>query len=228
MYLSIIIPIYNERNTLSLILDKIYDLKIKEEYEIILVDDGSTDGTKEILRRIEGKKNHHVIYKDSNSGKGESLKIGFKKSIGDYVIVQDADLEYNPADYVQLLDEIKKGSKTVVFGSRFMGEYKDMSSLHYFGNKILTIVTNILYGVTLTDMETCYKIFPGTLIRSINLNAKRFEFEPEVTAKILKRGYKIKEVPISYLGRTHSEGKKITWKDGFSAIFSLIKYRFLD
>lgn len=228
MYLSIIIPIYNEKNTISLILDKIYNLKLKEDYEIILIDDGSTDGTRDILKALENKKNHHVIYKELNTGKGESLKIGFKKSLGDYVIVQDADLEYNPSDYNSLLDEIKKNNKTVVYGSRFMGDYKDMSSLHFYGNKILTLVTNLLYGVTLTDMETCYKLFPGKLIRSLKLNAKRFEFEPEVTAKILKSGYSIKEVPISYAGRTHSEGKKITWKDGFTAIFSLIKYRFTD
>jgi len=228
MYLSIIIPIYNEKNTISLILDKIYNLKLKEEYEIILIDDGSTDGTRDILKALENKKNHHVIYKELNTGKGESLKIGFKKSLGDYVIVQDADLEYNPSDYNSLLYEIKKNNKIVVYGSRFMGDYKDMSSLHFYGNKILTLVTNLLYGVTLTDMETCYKLFPGKLIRSLKLNAKRFEFEPEVTAKILKSGYSIKEVPISYAGRTHSEGKKITWKDGFTAIFSLIKYRFFD
>jgi len=228
MYLSIIVPIYNEKNTISVILDKIYSLKLQEKYEIILVDDGSTDGTRDILKGLENKKNHHVIYKDTNSGKGESLKIGFKKSIGDYVIVQDADLEYDPSDYLLLLDEVKKSNKVVVYGSRFMGDYKDMSSLHYFGNKLLTLVTNLLYGVTLTDMETCYKLFPGKLIRSLKLNAKRFEFEPEVTAKILKKGYLIKEVPISYSGRTHSEGKKITWKDGFTAIFSLIKYRFID
>lgn len=228
MFLSIIIPIYNEKDTILELLNRIKKVGLKKEYEILMIDDGSTDGTREILEKIKNENNYKVLFKEKNSGKGESLKLGFKKAVGQYVIVQDADLEYDPKDYLKLLEEISKHKKTVVYGSRFMGEYKDMSSLHYFGNQLLTFITNLLYGVKLTDMETCYKLFPRELIQSLKLRASRFEFEPEVTAKILKKGYKIVEVPISYAGRSHSEGKKITWKDGFSAIFSLVKYRFVN
>lgn len=228
MFLSIIIPIYNEKDTILELLNRIKKVRLKKEYEILMIDDGSTDGTREILEKIKNENNYKVLFKEKNSGKGESLKLGFKKATGQYVIVQDADLEYDPKDYLKLLEEISKHKKTVVYGSRFMGEYKDMSSLHYFGNQLLTFITNLLYGVKLTDMETCYKLFPRELIQSLKLRASRFEFEPEVTAKILKKGYKIVEVPISYAGRSHSEGKKITWKDGFSAIFSLVKYRFVN
>lgn len=228
MFLSIIIPIYNEKDTILELLNRIEKVGLKKEYEILMIDDGSTDGTREILEKIKNENNYKVLFKEKNSGKGESLKLGFKKAVGQYVIVQDADLEYDPKDYLKLLEEISKHKKTVVYGSRFMGEYKDMSSLHYFGNQLLTFITNLLYGVKLTDMETCYKLFPRELIQSLKLRASRFEFEPEVTAKILKKGYKIVEVPISYAGRSHSEGKKITWKDGFSAIFSLVKYRFVN
>lgn len=228
MFLSIIIPIYNEKDTILELLNRIKKVGLKKEYEILMIDDGSIDGTREILEKIKNENNYKVLFKEKNSGKGESLKLGFKKAVGQYVIVQDADLEYDPKDYLKLLEEISKHKKTVVYGSRFMGEYKDMSSLHYFGNQLLTFITNLLYGVKLTDMETCYKLFPRELIQSLKLRASRFEFEPEVTAKILKKGYKIVEVPISYAGRSHSEGKKITWKDGFSAIFSLVKYRFVN
>lgn len=228
MLLSIVIPVYNEKDTLLQIIQKIDQLPETLKRELIIVDDGSTDGTRDILKDLESRDNTKIIYKEKNSGKGDSLKIGFKNSKGDYVIIQDADLEYDPVDYLKLIEIILNNPKTVVYGSRFLGFYKDMSSLHYYGNKVLTIFTNILYGISLTDMETCYKLFPGDLIRNLKLNAKRFEFEPEVTAKILKSGYTIVEVPINYYGRTHSEGKKITWKDGFNAIYSLIKYKFYD
>ena len=228
MLLSIVIPVYNEKNTLLDIIKKIDSLPTSLKREIILVDDGSTDGTRDILKTLEGRSDILVKYKDKNSGKGDSLKLGFKNSKGDYVIVQDADLEYEPDDYFKLLEKIESGKKIVVYGSRFMGHYKDMSTLHYLGNKMLTLLTNILFGVTLTDMETCYKLFPGDFIRSLKLKANRFDFEPEITAKICKAGYKIVEVPINYYGRKHSEGKKITWKDGFNAIYSLIKYKFYD
>jgi glycosyltransferase involved in cell wall biosynthesis len=228
MYLSIIIPIFNEKDTILELLSKIKKVGLKKEYEVLMIDDGSTDGTRHILEKLKNEKNYKIIFKEKNSGKGESLKLGFKNATGEYVIVQDADLEYDPKDYLKLLEEISKHKKVVIYGSRFMGHYKDMSSLHYFGNQLLTFITNLLYGVRLTDMETCYKLFPRQLIQNIKLKASRFEFEPEVTAKIIKKGYKIIEVPISYTGRSHSEGKKITWKDGFSAIFSLVKYRFID
>lgn len=228
MLLSIIIPVFNENKTLTQIIDKIDSLPSKLKRELILVDDGSTDGSRDILKNLEKRPDVRVYYKEVNTGKGDSLKIGFKNSRGDYVIVQDADLEYDPNDYFKLIDEIVKNKNTVVYGSRFTGKYKDMSTLHYYGNKFLTLMTNLLYGVSLTDMETCYKLFPGDFIRSLKLKANRFDFEPEITAKILKNHYKIIEVPISYYGRTHVEGKKITWKDGFNAIWSLIKYRIYD
>lgn len=227
MLLSIIIPVFNEEKTIKKILDKISELPSSLNREIIIVDDGSSDGTREILKTIKDK-NTIIVLKERNSGKGDSLAVGFKESKGDYVIVQDADLEYDPNDYLKLLDEIKKNTKTVVYGSRFLGKFKDMSPAHYWGNKFLTLVTNILYGVYLTDMETCYKLFPGEFIRGIEIKSKRFDFEPEITAKIIKLGYKIKEIPISYQGRAFTEGKKITWVDGFSAIYSLIKFRFTN
>ena len=228
MLLSIVIPVFNEKKTLLKIIEKIDLLPKTLNRELILVDDGSTDGSRGILKTLESRKDTTIIYKEKNSGKGDSLKVGFKNSKVDYVIVQDADLEYDPNDYQKLIDVILKNKKTVVYGSRFSGTYKDMSALHYYGNKFLTFFTNLLYGVKLTDMETCYKLFPGDFIRSLNLKANRFDFEPEITAKILKRKYKIIEVPISYYGRSHDEGKKITWKDGFNAVWSLLKYRLYD
>jgi glycosyltransferase involved in cell wall biosynthesis len=228
MLLSIVIPVYNEKNTVLDIIKKIDSLPTRLNRELIIVDDGSTDGTREILKSLENRNDVKLIYKESNSGKGDSLKVGFKNSKGDYVIVQDADLEYEPEDYFKLLEAIDGKDNTIIYGSRFMGHYEEMSPLHYYGNKFLTLITNILYGVELSDMETCYKLFPGSFIRSLNLKANRFDFEPEITAKVLKSGYKIIEVPIRYYGRKHSEGKKITWKDGFNAIYSLVKYKFND
>jgi glycosyltransferase involved in cell wall biosynthesis len=228
MLLSIVIPVFNEKNTLLEIIKKIDNLPSNLKREIILVDDGSTDGSRDILKNLESRSDVKVIFKEKNTGKGDSLKVGFKNSRGDYVIVQDADLEYDPQDYIKLLKEIEGKEDTVIYGSRFTGNYKDMSALHYYGNKFLTLFTNLLYGVWLTDMETCYKLFPGDFIRKLELKANRFDFEPEITAKIIKNKYKIIEVPINYFGRTHFEGKKITWKDGFNAIWSLIKYRLYD
>lgn len=227
MLLSIVVPVFNEKNTVLKILEKINLLPNDLNREIIFVDDGSTDGTRDILTKLN-QDNVRVILKEKNSGKGDTLAVGFKQTKGDYVIIQDADLEYDPQDYLKLIEKILVNKNTVIYGSRFLGSYKDMSSLHYFGNKVLTLVTNILYGVYLTDMETCYKLFPGDFIRNIKIKSKKFEFEPEITAKIVKSGLKIIEVPISYYGRSFSEGKKITWKDGFSAISSLVKYRFTD
>jgi glycosyltransferase involved in cell wall biosynthesis len=227
MLLSIVIPVFNEEKTIKKILDLISELPSTLNREIIIVDDGSFDGTREILKNINDK-NIRIVLKEKNSGKGDSLAVGFKESKGDYVIVQDADLEYDPKDYQLLLEEIKKNPKTVVYGSRFLGKFKDMSTAHYLGNKFLTLATNILYGVYLTDMETCYKLFPGDFIRNMEIKSKKFDFEPEITAKIIKSGYKIIEIPISYQGRAFTEGKKITWKDGFSAIYTLLKYRFTN
>ncbi|MCA9308104.1 glycosyltransferase family 2 protein [candidate division WWE3 bacterium] len=226
MKLSVIIPVYNEAKTLLQILQKVEAVEVSKE--IILVDDGSTDGSVDILKKLDSEnRGYKIVFKSVNSGKGASLKEGFKVSTGDYVIVQDADLEYDPQDYKLLLAQIETGEK-VVYGSRFYGDYKDMTTLHYVGNKFLTLLTNILYGQSLSDMETCYKLIPGDFARSITIKSQRFNFEPEITAKILKAGYHIKEVPITYKGRTHSEGKKITWRDGISAVTTLIKFRFFN
>lgn len=228
MKLSVIIPVYNEKNTLEKIVDLVRAVEGIDK-EIIIVDDGSTDGSIEIIRKIESKyPDIKTVIKGENRGKGHTLKVGFKESIGDYVIIQDADLEYDPQDYTKLLRALDEDQVDVVYGSRFSGNYEKMSTLHYFGNKLLTVLTNLFYGVMLTDMETCYKLVPGDFIRSIDIKSERFDFEPEITAKILKSGLKIREVPISYKGRAFSEGKKITWKDGFNAVFSLIKFRFFS
>lgn len=226
--LSIVMPVYNEQKTLRQILQKVEDVDLgKVEKEIILVEDASTDGTVDILKKIHKEKPYlKVFFHKENMGKGFSLRDGFKLTSGDYVIVQDADMEYDPNDYKKLLAALEDEGVDVVYGSRFSGVYKDMSNLHYMGNKLLTLITNIFYGVLLTDMETCYKLIPGTFARNVDIKSSRFNFEPEITAKILKSGLKIKEVPISYSGRTHSEGKKITWRDGISALYTLLKFRF--
>lgn len=227
MKLSVVIPVYNEKETIEELLKRVMSVEL--EKEIVIVDDASTDGTIEILKRLETEyPDVKFYYKEENKGKGDTLKVGFSHTTGDYVIVQDADLEYDPNDYHKLIRTLEEEGVDVVYGSRFSGSYEDMSNLHYFGNKVLTLVTNVFFGVMLTDMETCYKLMPGEFIRSIDIKSPRFDFEPEITAKILKAGLKIKEVPISYKGRSHSEGKKITWRDGIAALYTLVKYRFLD
>lgn len=228
MKLSVVVPVYNEKNTIEKILDEIKAVEGLDK-EIVVVDDASTDGTTQILKDLEKKyPDVKFFYKEKNRGKGHTLKVGFEHTTGDYVIVQDADLEYDPNDYHKLLRALNEEDAQVIYGSRFSGSYEDMSTLHYFGNKVLTLITNIFFGVMLTDMETCYKLMPGDFVRKVNIKSERFDFEPEITAKILKSGLKIKEVPISYRGRTHSEGKKITWRDGIHALFTLIKYRFFN
>lgn len=229
MVLSVVIPVFNEKNTVRKIIETVLAVKDIEK-ELIIVDDFSTDGTREILKQLESEYPQlKIFYKPFNSGKGSTLKEGFTKTTGDYVIVQDADLEYDPNDYQLLLNAITlSGANTVIYGSRFSGKYEDMTSLHYFGNKLLTSITNVFFGTKLTDMETCYKLLPGDFARKVVIHSSRFNFEPEITAKILKAHYKIVEVPINYKGRSFSEGKKITWVDGISALYTLIKYRFVD
>lgn len=229
--LSIVIPVFNEKDTLEALLDKVKQVDLGGiGKEVVIVDDFSTDGSRDILKRLQQEEDPElkITLKESNSGKGSTLKEGFKHTTGDYVIVQDADLEYEPNDYNKLLRALEEEHVDVVYGSRFSGSYEDMSNLHYVGNKILTLVTNILFGVMLTDMETCYKLIPGDFARSVDIKSPRFNFEPEITAKILKKGMKIVEVPISYKGRTHSEGKKITWRDGLAAITTLIRFRIFN
>jgi len=225
MKISIIIPVFNEAATIGEVLDRVRSSPL--DTEIIVVDDGSTDGTREILSQQQTG-DTVVVFHKQNQGKGRAIRTGLSHASGDYVLIQDADLEYDPADYELLLRPILRGKATVVYGSRFLGEHKAMLFWHSVGNRLLTLVTNLLYDSTLTDMETCYKVFPTSLIKSIPLRAQRFDFEPEITAKVLKRGYRIYEVPISYAGRELNEGKKISWRDGFPALVALIKYRFRD
>ncbi|MCB0161236.1 MAG: glycosyltransferase family 2 protein, partial [Caldilineaceae bacterium] len=201
------------------------------EREIIIVDDGSTDGTRAILEewRQAQPDDMRIVFHAQNGGKGAALRTGFQHATGDMLVIQDADLEYDPRDYLKLLVPVLEGRSPVVYGSRFMGGPRSAMSLsHTMGNKMLTVFTNILFGTSLSDMETCYKCFRRDVIVDMPLHSRRFEIEPEITAKILKRGYSIFEVPISYNGREFHEGKKITWRDGFSAISTLVKYRFVD
>lgn len=223
MKLSVIIPVYNEINTLKTIIDRVQAVQL--EKEIILVDDFSTDGTRAIYQNLKAP-NIKIILQENNKGKGAAVSRGIKEAKGDYVIIQDADVEYDPQDYLKLVSPIISGYAQVVYGSRFLGKHTFSTVSHWLGNKFLTFLTNILYRCKITDMETCYKLIPRELAQKLDIQSKRFEMEPEITAKILKRGYKIYEVPISYSGRTFSEGKKISWKDAFSAIWTLIKYRF--
>jgi glycosyltransferase involved in cell wall biosynthesis len=228
MKLSVVIPVYNEKNTIKEIVDLVLAVRGIEK-ELVIVDDGSTDGSAEVLKEIgEEHPDIKIVIKGENRGKGHTLKVGFKETTGDYVIIQDADLEYDPQDYKKLLRALEEEKADVIYGSRFSGSYEKMTTLHYLGNKLLTLITNIFFGVMLTDMETCYKLIPGNFIRSIDIKSERFDFEPEITAKILKSGLRIKEVPISYKGRAFSEGKKITWRDGFKAVYTLIKFRFFN
>jgi glycosyltransferase involved in cell wall biosynthesis len=225
MKLSVIMPVFNEKNTIKQVIDKVIDVPL--EKEIIVVDDFSTDGTRDILKNIKYD-NVRAIFHDKNKGKGASIRTGIQYVTGDVVIIQDADLEYNPHEYLKLIELIKEGKADVVYGSRFSGKTGKMTFAHWLGNKVLTLATNILYRTKLTDMETCYKMVKAPIIRSLHLRANRFDFEPEITAKLLKSKKHIIEVPISYEGRHWTEGKKITWKDGISAVWSLVKYRFID
>ena len=226
MKLSVIIPVYNEEKTVGEILQKVKDVDLPNiEKEIIVVDDCSTDNTVEIIKNDPDIK---VVCHSSNQGKGAAIRTGLKSFSGDLLIIQDADLEYNPQEYEHLLTPIIEDKAPVVYGSRFKGKSENMSTAHRLGNQFLTLVTSILYGTRLTDMETCYKLFTKEALEGINIKANRFDFEPEVTAKLLKKGLKITEVPISYTARDFDEGKKISWRDGTTALWTLVKYRFAN
>lgn len=227
MKLSVIMPVYNERDTLEEIVRQV--LATGMAHEIVMVDDGSTDGSREIMQQWQNHDVIRVILHEKNSGKGSAVRTGFKAATGDILIIQDADLEYDPRDYRDVIRPIEEGRADVVYGSRFLGKpARRMNFWHRVGNFILTMLTNVLYNLDLSDMETCYKAFRSDVVRDIPLRSRRFEFEPEITAKVAKRGCRIVEVAIAYYGRDFDEGKKITGWDAFPAIWTLIKYRFVD
>jgi len=227
--LSILMPVYNESDTLHEILGQVRAVELPDtEKEIIAVDDGSTDGSGEILDREAEAGDLRVFHHERNRGKGAAVRTAIEQATGDILLIQDADLEYDPRDYPTLIRPILEGRIDVVYGSRFLGPRKAMLFWNMLGNKLLTLTTNILYNAILSDMETCYKCFRAEIVKDIPLHAKRFELEPELTAKILKRGHRIFEVPISYYGREYDEGKKISWRDAPLAFWTLIKYRFVE
>jgi len=227
MKLSVIVPVYNEQATVAAMLKKLF--KLKQVSEVIVVDDGSTDETLELVNKLTGKrikgKKIKILHK-KNGGKGSAVRLGLQKVTGDYVLIQDADLEYDPEDIPSLIDPITKGKAQVVYGSRFLGPHLNLLYWHLVGNRLINFVTNILYNTTLSDLETCYKLLPTELLRELDVTSSSFDLEPEITCKVLKRGIKIYEVPISYVGRDFSQGKKITWQDGLQAIWVIIKLRF--
>lgn len=248
MRLSIIVPVYNELETVAEILRRVraVDLKVPVGYgphdnpsggqssvfelerEVVVVDDGSTDGTRDILRRMEGDPDITLVLHEQNQGKGAAVRTGLRRASGDVMLIQDADLEYDPRDYSAMLQPILEGRSQVVYGSRFRGgPTKAMFFWHMVGNRFLTLVTNVLYDSILSDMETCYKVFTREVAEQLNLKAPGWGFDPEITAQILKLGYRIYEVPITYTGREFNEGKKIGWRDGLTVLWTLLKYRLL-
>lgn len=227
--LSVVIPCYNEVETIEPVIERVRAVGLASE--IVIVDDGSTDGTRDILARLEaeGHPDLRIFYHRENGGKGAALKTGFTNATGDILLIQDADMEYDPRDYPTLLRPIQEGIAKVVYGSRFLGgPRKAMNFWNMVANKLLTLATNILYNSILSDMETCYKVFRAEVVEDMTIRSKRFDFEPEFTAKVLKQGIRIYEVPISYNGREWSEGKKIKWTDAPIALWTLIRYRFTN
>jgi glycosyltransferase involved in cell wall biosynthesis len=226
--LSIVIPVFNERETIEEILRRVQAVNVGLEKEIIVVDDSSTDGTRELLQTLKPPQ-ARVLFHEKNMGKGAALHTGFAQAEGDIVLVQDADLEYDPREYPRLLEPILDGRADVVYGSRFLGgPHRVLFFWHYVGNRMLTTFSNMISNLNLTDMETCYKVIKKEILQKIRLKSHRFGFEPEITVKLAKLKCRIYEVPISYSGRLYEEGKKIGWKDGVAALFHLIRYRFFD
>ncbi len=243
MLLSVLIPVYNEEKTVEKILEKVYQVKLPRYFrkELVIVNDGSTDRTKKIINNLLKQRDRFkgaaiiTFHHDRNQGKGAAIKTALSLASGDYLIVQDADLEYDPQDFSRLLEPVISKKAQVVFGTRLRnfplklwGANKTVLPSHWVANKVLTKLTNFLFGSSLSDMETCYKLFSAAVFKNIDLKAKRFDFEPEITAKILKKGFQIHEIEIKTTPRTHKEGKKIKWQDGFAAVWTLFKYRFVD
>jgi glycosyltransferase involved in cell wall biosynthesis len=226
MDVSVIIPVFNERSTIFEVVQRVQ--KQPFDKELIIVDDCSTDGTTEMLKQTDWPDNVRVFFHQKNKGKGAALRTGIPHATKAITIIQDADLEYNPDDFAIVLKPILDGVADVVYGSRFLGIHRSFMLHHYIGNKMLTIMTNVLYNNILTDMETGYKAFLTPIIQGIKIRSDRFDFEPEITAKVLKNGYRIYEVPIYYAGRDYAEGKKITWRDGFAAMWALLRFRFMN
>jgi glycosyltransferase involved in cell wall biosynthesis len=222
--LSVVMPVYNELATIDEIIPRV--LAVPMRIELVVVDDCSTDGTRARLVDLQREHGFTLLLQDHNQGKGAALRRGFAAVTGDIVAIQDADLEYSPEEFPQLADLIVEGRADVVYGSRFLGRHRVFLFTHYLGNRVLTLITNVLYNTMLTDMETCYKVMRREVLQGLNLESNGFGIEPEMTAKIFKRGYRVYEVPITYDGRSYEEGKKIGWKDGVVALWVLLKHRF--
>jgi len=224
--LTVVMPVYNEKGTIEEIVSRVLAVPLRKE--LIAVDDASTDGTREIVQRLGREREFTVLLQEKNQGKGAAVRRGIAAAQGHVVVIQDADLEYSPEEYPDLLELIARGKADAVYGSRFIGRHRCFLFSHYLANLFLNTVTNVLYNTTMTDMETCFKAIRTDVLKGITLRSDRFGIEPEITAKLFKAGARVYEVPITYDGRDYSEGKKITWKDGFPALWTLIKYRFVD
>jgi glycosyltransferase involved in cell wall biosynthesis len=224
--LSVVMPVYNERATIEEMIRRVLSVKLR--IELIVVDDASRDGTSDILQSLQPELGFKLLRQPRNAGKGAALRRGFEAVTGDIVVIQDADLEYSPEEFPDLIELICLGRADVVFGSRFLGRHRVFLLTHYLGNRLLTFIANVLYNTMLTDMETCYKVMRIDVLRSMTLRSNGFGIEPEITAKVFKRGYRVYEIPITYDGRGYDEGKKITWRDGFVALWVMLKYRFTE